>query len=124
MLIPFLLTCILQASSMMFPYIPTHDAPENITNVSTWPSWTKGMAGDQGFIKSVGDTFVDDNGNQRRFLGTNICFTGCFPTHEDADRVAAELARYGINLVRLHYVHHKFPPGKIYPKQELDLLPI
>ena len=123
MLISILLAGILQATPIMFPYVPTHEAPENITNVSTWPSWEKGMAGDQGFIKSVGDSFVDGNGVQRRFLGTNICFTGCFPTHEDADKVAAELARYGINLVRLHYVHHKFPPGKIYPKQDSVLEP-
>ena len=118
-----LISSLLQAMPVMFPYEPSHEAPENITNVSTWPSWVKGMAGDQGFIQSVGESFEDENGVQRRFLGTNICFTGCFPSHEDADRVAAELARYGINLVRLHYVHHKFPKGKVYPKQDSVLEP-
>lgn len=124
MLTALLVATLLQAAPTMFPYIPTHNAPENITNVSTWPSWEKGKAGDSGFIKAEGDHFVDGNGVEHRFLGTNICFTGCFPTHEDADRVAAELARYGINLVRLHYVHHKNPPGRIYPKQDSFIEPV
>lgn len=124
MLTALLVAALLQAAPTMFPYIPTHNAPENITNVSTWPSWEKGKAGDNGFIKSVDDRFVDGQGVQRRFLGTNICFTGCFPTHEDADRVAAELARYGINLVRLHYVHHRVPPGRAYPNQDSFIEPV
>lgn len=123
MLTAILVAATLQAAPAMFPYIPTHHAPENITNVSTWPSWEKGQAGSNGFIRSEGDRFVDGRGVQRRFLGTNICFTGCFPSHEDADKVAAELARYGINVVRLHYVHHKFPPGRIYPKTDSFIEP-
>lgn len=123
MLTAVLVAALLQAMPSMFPYVPTHDAPENITNVSTWPCWERGAAGAEGFIRSEGDCFVDGTGAERRFLGTNICFTGCFPSHEDADRVAAELARYGINLVRLHYVHHKFPQGKIYPKPDSVLEP-
>lgn len=119
----FLVAGLLQAIPTMFPFRPTHDAPENITNVSTWPCWEDGSAGSGGFIKSEGDHFVDDSGAERRFLGTNICFTGCFPSHEDAEKVAAELARYGINLVRLHYVHHKFPPQKIYPKMDSFIEP-
>ena len=123
MLTALLIAGLLQALPGMFPYVPTHNAEENITNVSTWPSWEKGQAGGEGFIQSVGDCFVDGNGFERRFLGTNICFTGCFPSHEDADKVAAELARYGINLVRLHYVHHKFPKGRIYPNPDSVLEP-
>ncbi len=123
MLTALLVAGLLQALPGMFPYVPTHNAEENITNVSTWPSWEKGQAGGEGFIQSVGDCFVDGNGFERRFLGTNICFTGCFPSHEDADKVAAELARYGINLVRLHYVHHKFPKGRIYPNPDSVLEP-
>ena len=124
MLTAILVAGLLQALPGMFPYVPTHNAPENITNVSTWPSWEKDMAGDEGFIQSSGDHFVDGTGSQRRFLGTNICFTGCFPSHEDADKVAAELSRYGINLVRLHYVHHRPPQGKAYPKPNSVLEPV
>lgn len=100
----------------MFPFQPTHDAPQNITNVAFWPSTDGNQAGATGFITAKGEEFKDALGNTKRFLGTNICFSGNFPTHADAERVAEELARYGINVVRLHYVHHQFPPDKIYPK--------
>lgn len=124
MLIAIFVAGLLQALPAMFPYRPTHEAPENITNVSTWPCWEKGAAGVNGFIKAEGDHFVDGTGAERRFLGTNICFTGCFPSHEDADKVASELARYGINLVRLHYVHHRVPAGRAYPRQDSFLEPV
>lgn len=107
----------------MFPFQPTHSAPDNITNVSKWTSGKNPEAGAEGFITARGDHFVDNDGHTRRFLGTNICFTGCFPSHEDADRVAEELTRYGINLVRLHYVHHAFPPGKVYADSDSFIEP-
>ena len=99
----------------MFPFLPEHCAPQNLTNVATWQGNEPHIAGDTGFIRADGEYFKDEQGNVRRFLGTNICFKGCFPKHKDAERVADELARYGFNLVRLHYVHHAFPPEKIYP---------
>ncbi|MBQ9548482.1 MAG: beta-galactosidase [Bacteroidales bacterium] len=107
----------------MFPFQPTHAAPDNLTNVQTWTGTRRDPAGNEGFIRAEGDHFVDETGSVRRFLGTNICFSGCFPSHEDADRVAEELTRYGINLVRLHYVHHKFPKDKIYPEPDSFLEP-
>lgn len=108
----------------MFPFQPTHDAPDNITNVAAWKGETSLPAGSCGFISAKGDHFVNGEGRTIRFLGTNICFSGCFPEHKDADRVAAELARYGINIVRLHYVHHVFPPGKNYPQPDSFLEPV
>ena len=39
-----------------------------------------------------------------RFWATNICFEGCFPTHQQAERLAARLARLGINCVRMHHM--------------------
>ena len=112
-----------QEQPPLFPFLPTHNAPDNITNVATWPGVHTEAAGSQGFIAAKGDQFVDGTGQERRFFGTNICFTGCFPTHEQADAVSAELARYGFNILRLHYVHHKFPPGKVYPKEDSFIEP-
>lgn len=59
-----------------------------------------------------GHVTVDDLGNFRfvdgtpvRFWGTNIHSNyGIFPSHEQAEVLAETLARYGINLVRLHYM--------------------
>ena len=113
-----------QETASMFPFQPTHNDPDNITNVATWPGTNVSAAGSQGIIQARDGDFVDGNGRTRRFFGTNVCQTGCFPSHEAADRFAAELARYGINVVRLHYVHHKFPNGKVYPKEDSFIEPV
>lgn len=92
----------------MFPFRPTHNAPENITNVGTWTAEGRNAA-PRGFIAPAGAFFVDETGRPVRFLGTNIGMTGCFPDHASADKLAEELTRYGINIVRMHYVSHRTP---------------
>lgn len=57
-----------------------------------------------------------------RFWGVNICFSGCFPTHEQAERVASRLARFGVNCVRFHHMDNaKFPRG-IFADDKLETL--
>lgn len=57
-----------------------------------------------------------------RFWGVNICFSGCFPTHEQAERVAARLARFGVNCVRFHHMDNaRFPRG-IFADDKLETL--
>ena len=107
----------------MFPFQPTHRAPDNITNVRTWQGVNGSPAGTDGFIVSQGDSLVDQKGHGRRFIGTNIGMTGCFPTHEAADKLAKELTRYGINLVRLHYVSHRIPEQG-YPEKDSFIEPV
>lgn len=107
----------------LFPFQPTHNTPDNITNVRTWDNVSGAPAGSTGFIRSEGDHFVDGNGTPMRFIGTNIGMTGCFPSHEDADKVAAELTRYGINIVRMHYVSHRTPKDG-YPVKDSFIEPV
>lgn len=47
-------------------------------------------------------------GKRVRFWGANICFGENFPDHDDADKVAAHMAKYGINIVRLHHFDSAF----------------
>jgi hypothetical protein len=106
----------------LFPFRVKHGAPNNITNVQTWRgAWP--AAGSGGFVRAEGDQFVDGRG-PRHFTGTNICFSGCFPEHAQAEQVAADLSRFGINLVRLHYVHHQFPPGRQYATPDSFIEPV
>lgn len=93
----------------MFPFQPTHNAPDNITNVRTWNGVDSRPAGVDGFITPEGCHFVDSKGNKMKFVGTQCGITGCFPDHEAADRLAKEFTRYGINIVRMHYVSHRTP---------------
>ncbi len=88
----------------MFPFvIPWDDAaPGTATDVSflnTKP------AGAHGFIMSRGGHFVESaTGTRVRFLGVSIAAHDAFPDHADAEAVAARLAKYGINIVRLHHM--------------------
>jgi hypothetical protein len=38
-----------------------------------------------------------------RFYGTNLCYSANFPTHEEAARLATNLASLGYNVVRFHH---------------------
>ncbi|MGC8639469.1 MAG: carbohydrate binding domain-containing protein [Isosphaeraceae bacterium] len=84
----------------LFPFVVTYDAPANVTNVS---AWLDRPAGAHGYIRAEEERLRNDTGPMR-FWATNICFEGCFPTHQQAERLAARLARLGINCVRMHHM--------------------
>jgi len=90
--------------STMFPFvIPWDDATSgtatDVSQMNTAP------AGKNGFIVVRDGHFVESaTGVRVRFLGTNLAFRADFPSHDDADKVAARMAKYGINLVRLHHM--------------------
>src|SRR4051812_30626383 len=52
--------------------------------------------------------------NRIRFWGVNIAFGGNFPTHEQADKLAARLSNFGINAVRFHHMDMMSYPGGIF----------
>lgn len=105
----------------LFPFRIELGGPQNITNVQTWKENRKEL---DSFLKVEKGRFVNTQGDPCRFWGTNICFSGCFPKHQDAEDVAKSLARFGINIVRLHYVHHKFPPHKKYSTPDSFIEPV
>jgi hypothetical protein len=74
-----------------------------------------------GPVTVKGDHFY--TGDQRiRFWGVNFAFSACFPTHDQADQVAARLSHFGINAVRLHHMdNQKFPNG-IFADDKLETL--
>ena len=78
----------------------SYDSPANVTNVS---AWLDRPAGAHGFIRAE-DGHLRNDAGPVRFWATNICFEGCFPTHQQAERLAARLARLGINCVRMHHM--------------------
>jgi len=84
----------------LFPFVVSFDAPDNIVNIS---SWNHAPAGQHGFIRVEDGKFVNDQG---RFLiwGTNLCFSANFPDKVQSEKLAARLARFGFNCVRLHHM--------------------
>ena len=63
-------------------------------------------AGRYGWLRSVGGhfEFVGRPGVAQRFYGVNLCFSACYPEHEDADLLVDRLVRCGYNTIRIH--HH------------------
>src|SRR5688572_8425727 len=85
----------------MFPFVlPWDDAAPGVTNVS---SWLEKPAGAAGFV-GVQNGHLSNPKGRIRFFGVNMAFGGNFPTHADAEKIAARMAKFGINCVRFHHL--------------------
>jgi hypothetical protein len=103
----------------LFPYrMPWDDTQANLTNLS---DWNPKPAGKAGFVH-IKDGHLYVGTERLRLLGVNIVFGSAAPAHADADRIAARLARFGINIVRLHHMDsHPAPDGLLQKdRQTLD----
>lgn len=98
-------------SSQLFPFVlPWDDAAPSVTNVS---AWLHKPAGKFGHVRAAADGHYYV-GNQRiRFFGVNVCFGGAFPRKEQAEKIAARMAKFGINVVRFHHMDMQTFPGGI-----------
>ncbi|MGV8135228.1 MAG: cellulase family glycosylhydrolase [Mangrovibacterium sp.] len=84
----------------LFPFLISYNSPDNATSMA---HLLDAPAGKNGFIRVENGRFVNDAGPVR-LHATNLTGPANFPTHTQADRLAARLARFGINCVRLHYM--------------------
>src|SRR5579883_1085812 len=117
---PFRLFCAVAAACLcisqsalaqsQFPFvIPWNDAAHTDVDVS---SLNSAPAGANGFIVVKNGHFVESKTGKRiRFLGVNFAANAAFPDHDDAAQVAARLAKYGVNLVRLHHMDNPWGIG-------------
>jgi hypothetical protein len=97
----------------MFPFVlPWDDAAPSVTDVS---AWLDAPAGRSGFV-SVKDGHLYANDKRLRIFGVNVAFGGNFPTHADAEKVAARMAKFGINCVRFHHMDMQSAPGGVLSK--------
>ncbi len=88
-----------EVPSPLFPFLISYDGPDNASSMA---HLVDPPAGKQGFIRVENGRFVNDAGPVR-LHATNLTGPADFPTHDQADKLAARLARFGINCVRLHY---------------------
>ena len=88
-------------AQQFFPYtMPWNDNAANFTNLS---DWNDKPAGRHGFVTArEGHLYAGEK--RLRMMGVNIVFGSCFPSHEEANGVAARLARIGVNVVRFHHM--------------------
>ncbi len=89
------------APAALFPFtIPWDDASP--TFVSLAPQEPR-PAGADGFVE-VREGRLSLKGKRVRFFGINLCFGAALPSAEDAPKLAARLAKLGINCVRFHHI--------------------
>jgi hypothetical protein len=97
----------------LFPFVlPWDDATPSVTNLS---GMLEKPAGKHGFIK-VQDGHLYAGDKRWRIFGVNMAFGANFPTKEDAPKIAARMAKYGINCVRFHHMDNQAAPGGIWAK--------
>jgi hypothetical protein len=86
------------------------DSPANVGRLVLDPP-----AGRHGFVTVKDGHFQFENGTRARFWGTNLASSACFPAKRQAEFLAARLAFFGFNAVRLHSMdmHHVEPHGII-----------
>ncbi len=84
----------------LFPFLISYDGPDNASSMA---HLLDAPAGKHGFLRAENGRFVNDAGPVR-LHATNLTGQANFPTHQEADRLAARLARFGINCVRLHHM--------------------
>jgi len=104
------------AEEPLFPFVVAYDSPQNVTNVS---AWLQRPAGKHGIVRAEGGRLATDAGTIR-FWATNLCFEACFPDRQQAERLAARLARLGINCVRMHHMDNYSIWGKSPNKLTID----
>ncbi len=78
-------------------------------------------AGKHGFLQVSPDgNLVFADGTPARFLGVNIVGGNAFPTHEEAERMARRLAKFGFNLVRFHHLDAPWASPNIFSADRDD----
>lgn len=114
---------------------PTALGPEMTPFVIPWDDAVRGTATDVSFLneKPAGKhgpivvrngVFVESKTGRRvRFFATNLGAAAAFPTRADADRIAARLAKHGVNLVRFHHLQNDWdvPGGTIWKENRMQL---
>ncbi|MCX7940669.1 MAG: carbohydrate binding domain-containing protein, partial [Endomicrobia bacterium] len=88
-------------SQTFYFYLPCDDSSNTVVDVS-WLNHKP--AGKYGFV-SVGQDGHFYVGQERiKFLGVNFTSDACFPLKTQAEQVAKRLAKFGVNIARLHFL--------------------
>jgi len=94
----------------LFPFVlPWDDAAPGVVNLS---GWLPRPAGKSGHVTAGTDGHLYAGKERIRFFGVDLAFSGNIPTHGDAGKIAARMAKFGINIVRFHIMDsRRFPDG-------------
>lgn len=112
----------------LFPFVlPWDDGTPGVVDMS---SLLEAPAGARGHVYAAedGHLYAGDGSAERpkkrlRLWGVNTSFAGNFPTREDAPKVAARLAKFGVNCVRFHHMDRDAAPKGIWKDDLLTIDP-
>ncbi len=90
--------------------LPWDDASATITDLS---GLNTPLTLDSTWVKPNDDGHLMRDGERLRFLGVNVGAQSAFPFLADADKVAARMAKFGLNSVRFHHLEAPWAPGQI-----------
>jgi hypothetical protein len=100
-LLAFLFLCTSGRTADLVPFAPPWDdataGPSDISNTLDKP------AGKAGFVQ-VKDGHLYSGEQRLRLFGTNCTAAADFPDHTTAEKVAARMAKFGLNAVRFHFL--------------------
>jgi len=97
--------------SKHFPWIFSwDDAPIDISFIFK----DEKPAGKHGFVTVKNNNFIFSNGLEVRFWGTCFNSAANFPEHAHAEKVARRLAKFGVNIVRLHQMDAPWSTPNIF----------
>ncbi len=106
--------------SLLQPFIMDHRAAA--ASPADLSFLLDGPAGKDGFIRVLGGHFVKPNGERIRFWGVHLTDWSkgsvLLPPKEDTAMWAATLARFGVNMVRLHFLDLPAPRGIVDASRE------
>ncbi len=94
----------------LFPFVlPWDDATGGVTDLS---GWLHKPAGRFGPVRAAADGHLYTGRERLRGFGVDLTFSACVPTHEQAEKVAGRLAKFGINVLRFHIMDmRRYPDG-------------
>jgi len=97
----------------LFPfYLPWDDDEETIISIRR----TGKPAGSLGRVYVGGDGHLYVGGDRIKFLGINICGGAAFPEKNEAEKIAARLAKFGVNAVRFHHMDASWESFNIFDR--------
>ena len=92
----------------LFPFVlPWDDAAASPANLA---AWLDAPAGGRGFVTAK-DGHLSVGNKRLRMFGVNVVGAAGFPAHEEADKMAARLAKFGVGCVRFRGLDAPAPEG-------------
>ncbi|MCY3017964.1 MAG: carbohydrate binding domain-containing protein [Planctomycetota bacterium] len=105
-------------AASLFPFVlPWDDATPSVVDLS---GWLHKPAGKFGHLRAGDDGHLYAGKERIRFCGVDLAFSANFPRKEDAEKIAARMAKFGINIVRFHIMDMRRFPDGIFARGSAD----